>query len=316
MPNETVDKLTADVVLNDAHPTPERPFSHRPVSVGVEDQLRRDNEVLRKELALMRTRAVTQQQKIKLWEKERSDAASLQRDMLPEKLLQSELAKFEALFVPMDTVSGDLYHVVRLDEEHVAMWVVDATGHGTAAGTLAVCVQRSLCRIADGNTIISALDPSAVLSQLNDEMIAMDLTDCQFVAAVYAVFNERTGLLRWSRGGGCHPVVMRSNHETESLVAPGPLVGILEDAVFESAEVQLVSGETVLFYSDGLESAVAPNTGHTADEHSVAHWLEVISVTDETPILEQINQQVRRCQSTDQADDVAVVALHVPTTAS
>ncbi len=316
MPSETIDRLTADVVLDDAHPTPGMPFGHQPMSVGVEDKLRRDNEILRRELSLMRTRAVTQQQKLNLWEKERDEAAALQRNLLPDTLPQSDFATFGALFEPMDTVAGDLYHVVRLDEQHIAMWVVDATGHGTAAGTLVACVQRSLCRIAGGDTQINAMAPSAVLAQLNREMITMDLTDCQFVAAVYAVFNERTGSLRWSRGGGCHPVVVRSNRETESLVTLGPLVGVTDEAFFETGEVPLGSGDTVLFYSDGLESAVAPNIGHTADENSVAHWVGGKSATNETLIIKQIDQQVRQSRLSDQADDVAVVALHVPATAS
>ncbi len=314
MPSETVDKLTADVVLNGAHPMGGPSFVTQLASVDAEAQLRRDNTILRRELAMMRLRAAAQEKLLARWESERSEAAALQRDLLPHTLPTSDSAHFDVLFVPTDSVSGDLYHVVRLDDEHLAVWVIDATGHGMAAGTLVACVQRSLCRMAGGDTNVSAMDPSAVLTQLNREILAIDLTDCQFVAATYAVYHERTGLLRWSRGGGCHPVMMRSDGQSKSLMAQGPLVGMTDRADFGVGEVQLVPGETVLFYSDGLETAVAPGAGHTAGEHSVATWLEGHSAISQTSTIKRINKQVRLSRSDERADDVAVVALHVPAT--
>ena len=81
------------------------------------------------------------------------------------------------------------------------MAVADATGHGIPAALLTVYIKRALRGKEIENGSYRILSPDEVLSRLNDDILDARLSECQFVAAVYAVLNTTTLELTVARGG-------------------------------------------------------------------------------------------------------------------
>ena len=50
--------------------------------------------------------------------------------------------QFHTLFRPASHVSGDLYDVMRLDEDHIGFYMADAVGHGMPAALLTMFIKR------------------------------------------------------------------------------------------------------------------------------------------------------------------------------
>src|SRR5690606_16689880 len=71
-------------------------------------------------------------------------ASQLQREFLPRSLPCVGRVDFRVLFRPAGYVSGDIYDVERLDEDHVAFFLADAVGHGVPAALLTMYIKRSL----------------------------------------------------------------------------------------------------------------------------------------------------------------------------
>jgi hypothetical protein len=185
-------------------------------------------------------------------------ASQVQREFLPEALPQYGTVSFDVLFRPVDYVSGDIYDVHRLDEQHVGIAVADATGHGIPAALLTVYIKRALRgkEIENGNYRI--LSPDEVLLRLNEDILDAHLNECPFVAVVYGVLDVRTLELCIARGGAPYPLLRQAGGETSAIVASGGVVGVLPDREFEVSRMQLSPGDSVLLYSDGLERIVAP----------------------------------------------------------
>ena len=119
-------------------------------------------------------------------------ASQVQRGFLPESLPRLGPVSFHVVFRPVDYVSGDIYDVHRLDEEHVGIALADASGHGIPAALLTVYIKRALRGKEIEHGTYRILEPDEVLSALNDDILDAHLADCAFVAAVYAVLNTRT----------------------------------------------------------------------------------------------------------------------------
>lgn len=185
-------------------------------------------------------------------------ASQVQREFLPESLPRLGPVRFDVVFCPVDYVSGDIYDVQRLDEEHVGIAVADATGHGIPAALLTVYIKRALRGKEIEHGSYRILSPAEVLTRLNDDILDAHLSECPFVAAVYAILNTRTLELTLARGGAPYPLLRRADGEVRVLTCGGGVVGVLPEPRFETATVQMRPGDSLLLYSDGLEQIVAP----------------------------------------------------------
>jgi hypothetical protein len=187
-------------------------------------------------------------------------ASQVQREFLPERMPDVPRAAFHVVFEPVDFVSGDIYDVQPLDDEHVAIAIADATGHGIPAALLTVYIKRALRgkEFVDGAYRI--IPPAEVLRRLNEDLLDAHLTECQFVAATYGVLNLRTLELTIARGGAPFPLLRERTGDVTVLTNRGNVVGVLPESDYEQITVQLRPGDSLLFYSDGLERVVAPES--------------------------------------------------------
>ncbi|MEW6251456.1 MAG: SpoIIE family protein phosphatase [Planctomycetota bacterium] len=187
-------------------------------------------------------------------------ASQLQREFLPESLPRYGPISFNVLFRPIDYVSGDIYDVHALDEDHVGLALADASGHGIPAALLTVYIKRALRGKALERGSYRILPPDEVLAGLNEDLLDADLAECPFVAAAYAVLNIRTLELSLARAGLPYPIHRTAAGELQRLECAGGVVGVATNAVFEVQQLQLARGDSVLLFSDGLERVVASPT--------------------------------------------------------
>lgn len=180
------------------------------------------------------------------------EASELQRQFLPQLQPQYGPYRMNVAYRPMDYVSGDLYDIRQLDDEHVGIAVVDADGHGIPAALLTLFIKRALpkSRRKPGLQVAS---PASVLEQLNEDLLDADLQDCHFVAATYAVLNTRTREAAIARGGNPYPLLRRPDGSLEVIRSRGPLVGVIPYAEFEVKTLRLRRGDDLLLFSDGLD---------------------------------------------------------------
>ncbi len=180
-------------------------------------------------------------------------ASQVQRQFLPESLPSYGPISFNVLFRPLDYVSGDIYDVHRLDEDHVGIAVADASGHGIPAALLTVYIKRALRGKEIEHGTYRLLEPDEVLSRLNEDLVDAQLAECPFVAAAYAVLDVHTLELALARGGLPFPLLRTADGEVQVLDSPGGVLGIIPGARFETRRVQLAPGDDLLIYSDGIE---------------------------------------------------------------
>ncbi len=185
-------------------------------------------------------------------------AAQLQQEFLPRKLPDVGPLSFGVLYRPAGYVSGDIYDVERLDENHVAVFIADAVGHGVPAALLTMYIKRSLqTRRLDPDLPggYEILPPDEALAKLNRDMLAQQSGKVRFATACYGVINVRSLQFAFARAGHPFPMLLRADGSILTPEPQGPLLGVFQEAQFESAVVQLEKGDRLLMYSDGFELA-------------------------------------------------------------
>ena len=226
-------------------------------------------------------------------------ASQLQREFIPETLPELGQVSFSALFRPADYVSGDIYDVHRLDEEHVAIALADATGHGIPAALLTVFIKRALRGKEVHNGSYRILSPDEVLIRLNDELLEANLSECRFVATTYAVLNTRTLKLSLARGGAPYPILRRNNGNLTLLKPSGGVVGVLPDIQFAVETIQLEPGDALIICSDGVESVVCPQLSAHALAETFTRAAEALAECHTKPARDSAVPQPVYAHATD-----------------
>ncbi|MBL7222185.1 MAG: PP2C family protein-serine/threonine phosphatase [Phycisphaerae bacterium] len=234
-------------------------------------------------------------------------ASRLQRDFLPRRLPEVGDARFSVLYRPISFVSGDIYDVTRLDETHVGFYIADAVGHGLPAALLTMFIKKALqTKRIVGNTY-EIIPPDVSLAELNDDICAQDLSSCNFCTAIYGVLDVSTLTLTYARAGHPAPVLVRRDGAFEPLEADGCLLGVFDDAEFESREVSLDPGDRIVLYTDGACDSLAGETSSNFTDIFGA-----VLTLPRTDMMVEITSRIEKaCSEGMQVDDITVMALDI-----
>ncbi|MDR1377389.1 MAG: SpoIIE family protein phosphatase [Synergistaceae bacterium] len=180
-------------------------------------------------------------------------ARGIQAGMLPSLFPafphKSEFDLYASM-TPAKEVGGDFYDFFMTDDSHVVLVIADVSGKGVPAA-LFMMVARTLikreARLGD--------EPSYVLKRVNDTLCEGNSV-CMFVTAFIAVYDTRTGLLKYANAGHNPPLIIKSLGEVRLLESPPSLVlAIDENARYVSREITIEPGDSLFLYTDGVTEA-------------------------------------------------------------
>jgi sigma-B regulation protein RsbU (phosphoserine phosphatase) len=182
----------------------------------------------------------------------------IHRGFLPRTLPEIGKVRFAVVYRPRSRIGGDFYDVMRLDEEHVGLYVADAMGRGLPASSLlSIFVKKSLSPKEILGRSYRLVPPGEVLDRLNRELLNLSLPEPPFVTMLYAQLNCREGSITFARAAHPHPFYVPIEGEPEYWHAAGTLLGVFESE-FPLQQKQLRHGDKIIFFSDGVHP---PTTG-------------------------------------------------------
>jgi sigma-B regulation protein RsbU (phosphoserine phosphatase) len=177
-------------------------------------------------------------------------ACEIQRRLLPESFPQ--LAGFDcaASSQPARQVGGDFYDVIPLGNERVGLVMADVSGKGMPAA-LFMALTRSLMR-AEAQRCAS---PREALLQVHKLLLEISRTEL-FVTVLYGVLDLAERTFCYARAGHERPVYHRpSSGECRFLDGDGMFLGILDPIFIEEMCLDLLPGDRLVLFSDGLTDA-------------------------------------------------------------
>ncbi len=176
-------------------------------------------------------------------------AEIIQRALLPQEPPEMDGWCAETLYRAGNSVGGDFYDIILLDEDHVGLVVADAAGHGVAAAMLSVLFKLRLNFRARGGELLT---PSQVLGSLNGKLHKSISAPGAFITAAYVLQNRCTGHARLASAGHPPCVQTTSAGNSKLLERTGPALGLAAEAQYEECELQLDEGDRLLLYTDGV----------------------------------------------------------------
>ena len=243
------------------------------------------------------------------------EARKLQQSLIPERYHDFGALKLSVHMRPTGHVGGDLVGQFRINEQKIAVFSIDVSGHGVASALMTARLASYLSGSSPGQNV--ALEPNEfgifrmrppheVAATLNDLLLREMETDLYFTMCL-AEIDLRTGLVRLVQAGHPNPAVQRVTGEVEFVSGGGLPIGLIGEATYDMQQVQLRPGDRLLIYSDGLTECEGAD-GKPLDEEGLSRLLAELGGIDGSAFLDALVWNLEKfAGSSEFADDISGV---------
>jgi sigma-B regulation protein RsbU (phosphoserine phosphatase) len=205
---------------------------------------------------------------------------------------------------PARQIGGDLYDYFLIDDDQLFFTVGDVSDKGIPAALFMAVTKTLLKGIAE-----KGMSPSEVLEKCNLELCGGN-DSMMFVTLFCGILDLRSGRLRYSNAGHEHPFLVRRGGPPETLAVPdGFLLGVNEDASYQTMEIELQPGDRLIVYTDGVTEAV-DCAGRMYSPANLVAEIESCGSLRADEIAGRILESVKTFASgAPQSDDITLLAV-------
>jgi serine phosphatase RsbU (regulator of sigma subunit)/catechol 2,3-dioxygenase-like lactoylglutathione lyase family enzyme len=233
-------------------------------------------------------------------------AKQVQARLFPQSQPPLKTLEYAGLCIQARKVGGDYYDFLDLGKERLGFVIGDISGKGIAAALLMANLQanlRSQCAIA--------LDqPQRLLCSVN-QLFCDNTPDGSFATLFFAEYDDTVSHLRYANCGHLPGLLLHSDDTVERLDATATVLGIFKDWDCEIGECQLLPGDTLALYTDGITESYNSDD----DQFGEQRLIEVLQRHRDAPtqsVLASIVDEVQRFSPCEQRDDITlIIAKHL-----
>jgi len=176
-------------------------------------------------------------------------AREIQFGLVPSGSFEQNRFVLNHAMRPANTVGGDYYDIISLDDDRIAAVVADVAGKGMPAALMMALLQGSL------HTLITAgLRGPELVSKLNDYLCA-NIPANRLVTLFYGELDTKSGDLNYVNAGHNAPILLGSDLAIERLDSTAVVLGFVSRTQFEARSVRLEPGSRLVLYTDGIVEA-------------------------------------------------------------
>ncbi|MGB0767036.1 MAG: SpoIIE family protein phosphatase [Phycisphaeraceae bacterium] len=175
-------------------------------------------------------------------------ARGVQQRMLPKRSPNIPKIEIASTYVPSQDLGGDFFDFISLDNA-TGIAVGDAVGKGVAASLLMAMVRSSLRAYAH-----DVYDLDVIIERVN-KALDRDTLDNEFATLWYGTIDHATKRLTYCNAGH-EPAMLLRDNQVKHLDVGGMVTGVVADAKYSKDVVDLIPGDRLLLYSDGLTDAM------------------------------------------------------------
>lgn len=206
---------------------------------------------------------------------------------------------------PAAGIGGDYYDFIPLEgERSIGLAIGDIAGKGIPAALLMAGLQAAL----RGQALAGSRDLSRLMTNIN-KLIFESSPANRYATFFYGEY--RNGALNYVNAGHNAPILLRHDGGVEKLEAGGPVIGLMDSAVFTEASVAVRPGDVLLGYTDGVSECMNPRDEEWGEDKLVALLRESRDVAAADLLSRVMTEADAFASGAKQHDDMTLIVMKV-----
>ncbi|MCZ0755896.1 SpoIIE family protein phosphatase [Anoxybacillus sp. J5B_2022] len=177
-------------------------------------------------------------------------AKKIQQSVLTP-VIQHDTITMDAIYIPSEELSGDLYACYQIDDHRFGMMIIDVIGHGLSSSLVSMSL-RSLLR----GLILRVVDPVSVALELEKHLQNLfperELDMHYLFSMIYLVVDMKQQKIEYINAGHPFGLMLTDNGEMIELDKGGLAIGSPFSVPFEKGVVHFNKRTRLFLYTDGI----------------------------------------------------------------
>ena len=211
-------------------------------------------------------------------------ARRIQQSLVPERSRCFGTSRVSLLLKPLGHVGGDLVGMFAPCNDVLGLYCIDVSGHGITSAMVTARVagylssrfpEQNVALEKRGGGIYDMRRPGETAQLLNQRLCADPGAD-EYLTMAYCTVDLNAGQIRFVQAGHPPPLLIRADGQCEFVGVGGLPIGLIDDAPYDSTDIQLQPGDRLLLYSDGFTEAVGDD-GEMLEEDGFCELVASVS---------------------------------------
>ncbi|MGS0692253.1 SpoIIE family protein phosphatase [Shewanella sp. 30m-9] len=208
-------------------------------------------QALERQNAALNQMLIREQDYLSKLKQDLSTAAQLQRALLPKNTDLTAGWRVNAAFKPAQDLAGDVFQCFNIGQHHIGFYLLDVSGHGTAASMLSFTLAHHLsCH----QEIWQSLDLCKIANKVNQEFDDPEQSG-RFATMLLGMVNTQNDSIELINAGHPSPILVSptgAKFIDDPDIGSQLPIGISKQYHYQSQQFTLEQGCQLLLYSDGI----------------------------------------------------------------
>ena len=205
--------------------------------------------------------------------------------------------------VPSREVGGDYFDVIKMEDGRIGVAIADVSGKGAGASLLMSNLQASL------RALINVEPDLGLLVKRINKILYENTSADKFITFFIGIIDPESRKLTFCNAGHNPPLMFSNAGKVRQLEEGGLIIGILDDAEYETESVDLAAGDKIVMYTDGITEAENDSDEEFGESRLITYVQANLSKNPEELVNSIIDEVKKFAPDISSQDDVTLLVL-------
>jgi sigma-B regulation protein RsbU (phosphoserine phosphatase) len=232
-------------------------------------------------------------------------ARQVQNMLIPQDLPHNKFLDVDSIYKPHQSIGGDFFDFIQLNNEEFLWCVADVSGKGISAALIMANFQASLRALVSIDISLTEL-----IKRLNLNVFKNTNGD-RFITLFIGVYNEKTRKLKYINAGHNASIVLQNN-KAFTLKEGSMMIGAFDELPFvKEGEIKIEKEAIIFNYTDGIIEFDGEED-QSIEEEELIEFLLANSHKEVKDIHELLLNKMETLRNFEEAtDDITILSLKI-----